>query len=87
MKKFFRLVSVFAIAGVTFAYTSCTDYSEDIEQTNYIDFSALGSAAQLCALIDTAMAADRQTLRREIDDLRQRADRSRLVAQALLEKE
>ena len=62
-------------------------FFEYIEQTNYIDFSALGSAAQLCALIDTAMAADRQTLRREIDDLRQRADRSRLVAQALLEKE
>ena len=62
-------------------------FFEYIEQTNYIDFSALRSAEQLFALIDTAMSADRETLRREIDDLRQRADRSRLVAQALLEKE
>ena len=30
MKKFFRLVSMLAVAGLTFAYTSCTDYSEDI---------------------------------------------------------
>ena len=34
MNKFFRLVSMFAIAGVTFAYTSCTDYSEDIDKAN-----------------------------------------------------
>ena len=34
MNKFFRLVSMFAIAGVTFAYTSCTDYSEDINKAN-----------------------------------------------------
>ena len=31
MKKFFRLVSMLAVAGLTFAYTSCTDYSEDID--------------------------------------------------------
>ena len=30
MKKFFRLVSMLALAGLTFTYTSCTDYSEDI---------------------------------------------------------
>lgn len=34
MNKFFRLVSMFAIASVTFAYTSCTDYSEDIDKAN-----------------------------------------------------
>lgn len=34
MNKFFRLVSMFAIAGATFAYTSCTDYSEDINKAN-----------------------------------------------------
>lgn len=34
MNKFFRLVSMFAIAGVTFAYTSCTDYSEDINKVD-----------------------------------------------------
>ena len=34
MNKFFRLVSMFAIAGVTFAYTGCTDYSEDIDKAN-----------------------------------------------------
>lgn len=34
MNKFFRLVSMFAIAGVTFAYTSCTDYSEDIDKVD-----------------------------------------------------
>ena len=31
MKNFFRLVSMLAVAGLTFAYTSCTDYSEDID--------------------------------------------------------
>ncbi len=31
MKKFFRLVSMLAVAGLTFTYTSCTDYSEDID--------------------------------------------------------
>ena len=31
MKKIFRLVSMLAVAGLTFAYTSCTDYSEDID--------------------------------------------------------
>ena len=31
MNKFFRLVSMLAVAGLTFAYTSCTDYSEDID--------------------------------------------------------
>ena len=30
MKKFFRLVSMLALAGLTFTYTGCTDYSEDI---------------------------------------------------------
>ena len=34
MNKFLRLVSMFAIAGATFAYTSCTDYSEDINKAN-----------------------------------------------------
>lgn len=34
MNKFFRFVSMFAIAGVTFAYTSCTDYSEDINKVD-----------------------------------------------------
>ena len=34
MKQFFRLVSMLAVAGLTFAYTSCTDYSEDINKTN-----------------------------------------------------
>lgn len=34
MNKFFRLVKMFAIAGVTFAYTSCTDYSEDINKVD-----------------------------------------------------
>ena len=34
MKKFFRLVSVLALAGLTLTYTSCTDYSEDIDKTN-----------------------------------------------------
>ncbi len=34
MNKFFRLVSMFAIAGATFAYTGCTDYSEDIDKAN-----------------------------------------------------
>lgn len=34
MNKFFRLVSMLAIAGVTFAYTSCTDYSEDINKVD-----------------------------------------------------
>ena len=47
MKKFFRLVSVFAIAGVTFAYTSCTDYSEDIEVANGRISTLEGSVANL----------------------------------------
>ena len=34
MKKFFRLVSMLAVAGLTFAYTSCTDYSEDINKVD-----------------------------------------------------
>lgn len=34
MNKLFRLVSVFAIAGATFAYTGCTDYSEDINEVD-----------------------------------------------------
>ena len=34
MKKFFRLVSVLALAGLTLTYTSCTDYSEDIDKVN-----------------------------------------------------
>ena len=34
MKKFFRLVSMLAVAGLTFAYTSCTDYSEDINRVD-----------------------------------------------------
>lgn len=32
MKRFFRMVSMLAVAGLTFAYTSCTDYSGDIEK-------------------------------------------------------
>jgi hypothetical protein len=32
MKKIFRLVSMLAVTGLAFAYTSCTDYSEDINQ-------------------------------------------------------
>ncbi len=38
---------MFAIAGVTFAYTSCTDYSEDIEQTNGRVTTLEGSVATL----------------------------------------
>ena len=34
MNKFVRLVSMFSIAGVTIAYTSCTDYSEDINKVD-----------------------------------------------------
>lgn len=34
MKKFFRMVSMFALAGATLAYTGCTDYDEDIEAIN-----------------------------------------------------
>ena len=34
MKKFFRLVSMLAVAGLTFAYTSCTDYSKDIDENS-----------------------------------------------------
>ncbi len=34
MKKFFRLVSMLAVAGLTFTYTSCTDYSEDINKVD-----------------------------------------------------
>lgn len=34
MKKFLRMVSVFALAGATLAYTGCTDYSEDIDKVN-----------------------------------------------------
>ncbi len=32
MKKFFRLVSTLAVAGLAFAYTGCTDYSEDVNR-------------------------------------------------------
>ena len=34
MKKFFRLVSMLAVAGLAFAYTSCTDYSKDIDENS-----------------------------------------------------
>ena len=34
MKKFFRMVSMFVLAGATLAYTGCTDYDEDIEAIN-----------------------------------------------------
>lgn len=62
-------------------------FFEYIEQPNYVEFSALHAPEQLCALIDTAMAADRDVLRAQIAALRARADRSRLVAQKLLEEE
>ena len=57
MKKFFRLVSVFAIAGVTFAYTSCTDYSEDIEQTNGRVTNLEGSVATLQGQVTSLQSA------------------------------
>jgi len=57
MKKFFRLVSVFAIAGVTFAYTSCTDYSEDIEQTNGRVTTLEGSVATLQSQVTSLQSA------------------------------
>lgn len=57
MKKFFRLVSVFAIAGVTFAYTSCTDYSEDIEQTNGRVTTLEGSVANLQSQVTSLQSA------------------------------
>lgn len=53
MKKFFRLVSMFAIASVTFAYTSCTDYSEDIENTNNRVSTLEGSVASLQSQVTT----------------------------------
>ena len=53
MKKFFRLVSMFAIASVTFAYTSCTDYSEDIENTNNRVSTLEGSVATLQSQVTT----------------------------------
>ena len=53
MKKFFRLVSMFAIASVTFAYTSCTDYSEDIENTNNRVSTLEGSVASLESQVTT----------------------------------
>lgn len=57
MKKFFRLVSVFAIAGVTFAYTSCTDYSEDIEVANGRITTLEGSVATLQSQVTSLQSA------------------------------
>ena len=45
MKKFFRLVSMLAVAGLTFAYTSCTDYSKDIDD-NKSQIDALESTVK-----------------------------------------
>ena len=48
MKKFLRMVSVFALAGATLAYTGCTDYSEDIDKVNdRIDNLETGTLANL----------------------------------------
>ncbi len=47
MKKFFRLVSVLAIAGATFAYSGCTDYSDDIDKVADRVESAEGEIATL----------------------------------------
>jgi hypothetical protein len=44
---------MFAIASVTFAYTSCTDYSEDIENTNNRVSTLEGSVASLQSQVTT----------------------------------
>ena len=48
---------MFAIAGVTFAYTSCTDYSEDIEQTNGRVTNLEGSVATLQSQVTSLQSA------------------------------
>ncbi|MGM9742600.1 MAG: hypothetical protein ACI3ZC_06030 [Candidatus Cryptobacteroides sp.] len=48
MKKFFRMVSMFVLAGATLAYTGCTDYGEDIEAINdRIDALETGTIADV----------------------------------------
>ena len=48
MKKFFRMVSMFVLAGATLAYTGCTDYDEDIEAINdRIDALETGTIADV----------------------------------------
>ena len=51
MKKFFRLVSMLAVAGLTLAYTSCTDYSEDIDKLKEENSQLTSTIEQLEAKI------------------------------------
>lgn len=55
MKKFFRLVSMLAVAGLTFAYTSCTDYSEDV---NRLDERIDGHVADVNTQIESLKKTD-----------------------------
>ena len=67
MKKFFRLVSMLAVAGLTFAYTSCTDYSEDINKVDgrvddvQSQFDAFKSATNASIEKINGLIADLQT--------------------------
>ena len=71
MKKFFRLVSVLALAGLTLTYTSCTDYSEDIDKVNNrVD----DVQSQLKSLEDAYKEADAK-LQTEIDNAKKDLDK------------
>lgn len=82
----FASSSAVPLSGVSYD-PKVASFFEYIGQPNYIDYPDLARPEQLYTLIDTAMQADRDALRREIADLRRRADLSRLVAEKLLEKE
>lgn len=60
MKKFFRMVSMFVLAGATLAYTGCTDYDEDIEAINdridMLETGKLKTVEEQVASLNTTVA-------------------------------
>lgn len=102
MKKFFRLVSMLAVAGLTFAYTSCTDYSEDINKVDgrvdnlQSQFDAFKSATDESIKKINGLIADLQktvaTLetkedhKKDVDELNELIDGLKKGADALAER-
>lgn len=102
MKKFFRLVSMLAVAGLTFAYTSCTDYSEDINKVDgrvdnlQSQFDAFKSATDESIKKINGLIADLQktvaTLetkedhKKDVDNLNELIDGLKKGADALAER-
>ena len=58
-----------------------------ISQTNCLDYAALQSAEQLCALVDAAATADRAALREATERIRAVEARNQETARRLLERE